>query len=107
MDFQTPFEVACKCVSNWFKTFFNFIVDFSKCHKRVSFCTGPADEYTHWKQTVFYLKDCIAAKQGDCIYGNFSMKPNNITSRGPDINIKVSFKSEDSSLEEDNNYTMR
>ena len=32
--------------------------------------------YTHWKQTVFYLKDYITAKKGEEISGTFSMKPN-------------------------------
>ena len=30
--------------------------EFSKTKGRIRFSTGPADEYTHWKQTIFYLK---------------------------------------------------
>ncbi|GAB5370857.1 hypothetical protein AAMO2058_001529200 [Amorphochlora amoebiformis] len=36
-----------------------FRVDFSRCHKPISFSTGPQDKYTHWKQTVFYLEKYI------------------------------------------------
>ena len=41
------------------------------------FCAGPSSQYTHWKQTVFYLKDSITAKRGEIIEGTFHMKPNN------------------------------
>jgi len=40
------------------------------------FATAPDAPYTHWKQTVFYLKDYITAKRGEEILGTFSMKPN-------------------------------
>ena len=39
-----------------------FDIDFSKCHKRVWFSTGPQAYYTHWKQTVFYLSKVLAVK---------------------------------------------
>ena len=40
----------------------HFDIDFSKCHKRVWFSTGPQAYYTHWKQTVFYLSKVLAVK---------------------------------------------
>lgn len=55
-------------------TYFN--VEFTKCHKRLGFSTSPEAQYTHWKQTVFYLDDYITAKKGEEIYGTFSMHPN-------------------------------
>ena len=33
-----------------------FSCEFSKTKGRIRFSTGPADEQTHWKQTIFYLK---------------------------------------------------
>ena len=74
--------------------------------KRIHFTVEISFLAVEFKHNISQ-QDCIAAKQGDCIYGNFSMKPNKNNERDLDINIKVSFKSEDSSLEEDNNYTMR
>lgn len=32
-----------------------FQCEFSKTKGPVRFSTGPFDEYTHWKQTIFYL----------------------------------------------------
>lgn len=84
-----------------------FSVDFSKCHKRIGFSTGPESQYTHWKQTVFYLKDYITAKKGEMITGSFSMKPNNRNERDLDISIKVQFEGELSSISEENDYQMR
>ena len=39
-------------------------------------CLAPDAAYTHWKQTVFYLKDQITAYKGEEVFGTFSMKPN-------------------------------
>ena len=104
MDFSTPFELTMKTDGFVDGLVSFFSVDFSKCHKRVFFSTGPAYEYTHWKQTVFYLKGYTLTKQGDCIYGDFAMKPSN--EHDLDIKIKVRFKSDEYQLEEENSYTM-
>lgn len=53
-----------------------FTVDFTKCHKRMSFSTSPEAPYTHWKQTVFYLDDYITAQKNEEIFGTFAMHPN-------------------------------
>jgi protein arginine N-methyltransferase 1 len=84
-----------------------FSVEFTKCHKRTGFTTAPEMPYTHWKQTVFYLKDYITAKKGEEISGTFSMKPNCKNKRDLDISIDVEFKGELSELNESNNYQMR
>ncbi|KAJ1554633.1 Protein arginine N-methyltransferase 1 [Nowakowskiella sp. JEL0078] len=39
-----------------------FDIDFSCCHKPVKFSTGPQSNYTHWKQTIFYLNDYLTVK---------------------------------------------
>lgn len=36
-----------------------FDIGFEACHKPVRFSTGPQARYTHWKQTVFYIKDPV------------------------------------------------
>lgn len=37
---------------------------------------GPDAAYTHWKQTVFYMKDQITAYRGEEVIGTFTMTPN-------------------------------
>ncbi|VDO87745.1 unnamed protein product, partial [Schistosoma mattheei] len=67
--------------------------------------------YTHWKQTVFYLDngddDCLTVKKGEHINGVMSIKPNERNNRDLDINIKVEFVGELSSIDKMFNYRMR
>ncbi len=72
-----------------------FDITFSACHKPVYFSTGPADRYTHWKQTVFYLKDDIVTSKGDVIKGRLSCRPNGKNPRDLDISIEYTHQSAD------------
>ena len=45
-------------------------------HKPVRFSTGPFTEYTHWKQTVFYLRQPLTICEGESIKGKITVKPN-------------------------------
>lgn len=45
-------------------------------HKPVRFSTGPFTEYTHWKQTVFYLRQPLTICKGESIKGKITVKPN-------------------------------
>ena len=38
--------------------------------------TAPEAAYTHWKQTVFYIDDCLTVKRGEEIFGTYQMFPN-------------------------------
>ena len=38
--------------------------------------SAPNARYTHWKQTVFYLADCLTIKQGEQLSGTFSLSRN-------------------------------
>ncbi|KUF95291.1 hypothetical protein AM588_10005594 [Phytophthora nicotianae] len=68
-----------------------FDCTFSATHKKLSFSTGPKAEYTHWKQTVFYLEDELACNPGEIIEGELTCKPNAANPRDLDININVRF----------------
>ncbi|EFP00766.1 hypothetical protein GCK72_022012 [Caenorhabditis remanei] len=106
LSFSSPFQLKCKR-NDYVQAFVTFFtVEFSKCHKRTGFSTGPDVQYTHWKQTVFYLKDALTVKTGELINGNFEMAPNQKNNRDLDINIKFDFKGEVCELEEDNTYSM-
>ncbi|KAI1720875.1 ribosomal protein l11 methyltransferase (PrmA) domain-containing protein [Ditylenchus destructor] len=83
-----------------------FTVEFTKCHKRVGFSTGPDSHYTHWKQTVFYLRDALTVKKHEEIVGSFSVKPNIRNVRDLDFQIHVEFNGELCQLVEENTYTM-
>ena len=37
---------------------------------------APEARYTHWKQTVFYVEDCLTVKLGEQLTGLFAVSPN-------------------------------
>lgn len=45
------------------------------CHVVLSLA-APHSRYTHWKQTVFYLQDCLTVQKGEKLTGTFSIKQN-------------------------------
>ncbi|KAI8924255.1 S-adenosyl-L-methionine-dependent methyltransferase [Entophlyctis helioformis] len=83
-----------------------FDIDFTACHKKISFSTGPHAPYTHWKQTVFYLHDQLAVRQGDQITGTFSLAPNASNERDLDIRLTYSLEGEEETKAGDHMYKM-
>lgn len=63
VNFTYDFSLTCKkdgyltSLIGYFDTFFELEVP-------VEFSTGPYTEPTHWKQTIFYLKNPIEVKAG-------------------------------------------
>jgi protein arginine N-methyltransferase 1 len=68
-----------------------FDIEFSACHKPIKFSTGPHSKYTHWKQTVFYLREVLTVEEGELVEGVLSNKPNDVNKRDLDIHIKYRF----------------
>lgn len=87
MDFNSEFEIEwkrqefCHGLVCWFD------VQFSKCHTPLGFTTAPFAEYTHWKQTVFYVEDPIRAEPDQKLTGQIFVQKNEHNPR--DINIKL------------------
>ena len=69
-----------------------FDIDFTACHKPIRFSTGPHTRYTHWKQTVFYLREVLTVEEGEQIRGTLECKPNAKKKR--DLDIKISYQLE-------------
>ncbi|CAI5451206.1 unnamed protein product [Caenorhabditis angaria] len=106
LTFTSDFNLKC-ARSDYVQALVTFFtVEFSKCHKKTGFSTGPDVQYTHWKQTVFYLMDALTVKKNEEISGVFSVAPNKRNERDLDFNIKVKFRGEVCDLDEDNTYTM-
>ena len=72
-----------------------FDIEFSACHKPIKFSTGPHTKYTHWKQTVFYLKDVLTVEEGETITGMLENKPTEQNHRDLDITIDYKFNAKD------------
>ncbi|KAI0629795.1 S-adenosyl-L-methionine-dependent methyltransferase [Trametes polyzona] len=60
--------------------------------KVTSFSTGPASVPTHWKQTVFFLRDPITAGEGTVVEGTFKCRKSEDNSRELDVEIHYRVK---------------
>lgn len=107
LNFSAPWEIRLRRNDyiHAFVTYFN--VEFSACHKRTGFSTGPECRYTHWKQTVFYVRDSITANLGETITGNLAIAPNKRNKRDLDIKLNVKFDGQLMNMDEDLEFRMR
>lgn len=72
-----------------------FDIEFSACHKPVRFSTGPHTKYTHWKQTVFYLKEVLTLREGEVVNATLTNRPNDRNKRDLDISIEYALDTPD------------
>ena len=84
-----------------------FDVEFSRCHKPISFSTSPHERGTHWKQTVFYLEDELVVCAGEVLKGTLDCKQNAKNPRDLDITITYSFNGKKCQAERTQRYMMR
>jgi len=108
LDFESNFTLKVKHDDyiHAFVSFFDCL--FSKCHTKVSFTTAPWGQYTHWKQTVFYLDECLMASKGTQIKGHIKVHHNAKNPRDLDIDIKCKYSStKTGTVEQTRKYFMR
>jgi len=55
--------------------------------KEVSFSTGPRSTPTHWKQTLFLLREPFRAKRGTVVSGSFYLQKSESNKRELDVEI--------------------
>ncbi|CAK9438803.1 uncharacterized protein LODBEIA_P30270 [Lodderomyces beijingensis] len=74
--------------------------------EKVVLATGPKNQYTHWKQTVFYMDQVLDLKTGDKIVGEIVAKPSTINPREYDIDLTWDLKTQagDASREQKGEY---
>ncbi|KAF9220251.1 S-adenosyl-L-methionine-dependent methyltransferase [Gyrodon lividus] len=60
--------------------------------KVISFSTGPTSQPTHWKQTIFLLRDPILAEEGTVVSGMFYCKKSEGNSRELDVEVHYSVR---------------
>jgi len=107
LDFTVPFRIVATRDDFCHAFVAAFDIEFSRTHKKIFFSTGPGSQYTHWKQTVFYLNDVISIKKGEEIKGTFHCKPNAKNPRDLDITISYSFQGEHDQITATQNYFLR
>lgn len=69
-----------------------FDVEFSKTPNKIKFTTSPFNQYTKWKQTIFYLEKNIKVYKGSILKGSFCVRldPNSYDMNC--IDIKISYE---------------
>lgn len=68
MDFTSEFKLPI-VKDGTLTSFVGYFDTFFELPNATEFSTGPHKTPTHWKQTVFYLRDCKEVKEGDVIEG--------------------------------------
>ncbi|KAJ6624377.1 protein arginine N-methyltransferase [Mycena sp. CBHHK59/15] len=66
--------------------------------KITSFSTGPQSIPTHWKQTLFLLREPIIVEEGSIVTGNFHCVKSQTNSRELDVEIHYSVKTQEAAM---------
>ncbi|EDO17457.1 hypothetical protein Kpol_1037p54 [Vanderwaltozyma polyspora DSM 70294] len=93
LDFKASFTIQAKR-EDWINGLISwFDIEFPSPEgkKPITFSTGPHAPYTHWKQTVFYLKDDLECEKGDILEGHLTCSPNKMNNRDLDIYLDYEF----------------
>eukprot|EP00924_Labyrinthula_sp_SR-Ha-C_P000965 augustus_masked-scaffold_7-processed-gene-9.58-mRNA-1 protein AED:0.03 eAED:0.04 QI:0/-1/0/1/-1/1/1/0/359 len=93
-DFTSEFEISFKQTDYIHAFVIYWDAEFTQSHKKIGFSTSPRDEYTHWKQTTFYIPDELTGYSGDVVKGKISFKQNEKNKRELDITISYTFENE-------------
>eukprot|EP01118_Nematostelium_gracile_P009662 TRINITY_DN3264_c0_g6_i1.p1 TRINITY_DN3264_c0_g6~~TRINITY_DN3264_c0_g6_i1.p1 ORF type:complete len:341 (+),score=101.53 TRINITY_DN3264_c0_g6_i1:108-1130(+) len=91
LAFKVPFKLVALRDDYCHAFVASFDIEFTKCHKTVYFSTAPNCQYTHWKQTVFYMTDVFTMKKGEEITGFFDCRQNAKNPRDLDLVITYNF----------------
>jgi len=85
LDFESKFEVRISRSDFVHALVSYFTVEFSETHTKINFSTSPRSQYTHWKQTVFYLEEPVVANKGEILEGTVKVNRNSKNPRDLDI----------------------
>jgi len=95
LAFSLPFNLPVRRTDYIHAVIAWFDIEFSRCHKPIRFSTGPHTKYTHWKQTVFYLREALTVEAGESIKGVLACRPNERNRRDLDIGIQYKLDTEE------------
>ena len=85
LDFDSLFQLEILKDGNVSAIVGYFDIVFCGEEHTVNFSTSPEATPTHWKQTVFFLKEPLACKSGDILKGRIFCKKNKKDTRGLDV----------------------
>jgi len=92
LDFKSKFQLKVLRSDFLHALVAYFTVEFSETHTKINFSTGPKAQYTHWKQTVFYLQEPVVVNKGEVFDGEIAVNRNKNNPRDLDIYLTTSHK---------------
>ena len=107
LDFSSKFRLTANRNDYVHGLVVYFECAFTQIHKPIGFSTSPFSQYTHWKQTIFYLEDRITIHSGEKICGQISCKPNKQNNRDLDIELGVQVDTPDCKMQSCMLYNLR
>mmetsp|Transcript_19855 Transcript_19855/g.32639 ORF Transcript_19855/g.32639 Transcript_19855/m.32639 type:complete len:353 (-) Transcript_19855:1702-2760(-) len=107
VDFTADFEITGLRDDYMHAFVVYFDIEFAQCHKPITFSTGPAAKYTHWKQTIFYTREDLTVGYGETVKGTISTKQNKGNKRDLDITLSYNFSGKNQEAAESSLYRLR
>lgn len=91
LDFESDFSLTAQR-SDYIHAYVAYwSVEFTKTTNNIRFFTGPKNQYTHWKQTVFYLNEMLTISKDETVKGHIRVKRMAGNPRDLDIVINTTF----------------
>lgn len=107
LDFKSDFSLIFNRDDYCHAVVAYFDVVFSKTHTKIGFSTGPRSNYTHWKQTVFYLDEPCVAAVGETVTGHINVNRNPENPRDIDIHLTSNHEGDNGNFKNDRHYRLR
>ena len=84
-----------------------FEARFTQMQEPIKLTTSPYCRLTHWKHTVFYLSQPIAAKRGGVLQGSIAVRKSTANFRDLDIKLSYHYLDTDSKIDYIQMYKLR
>jgi hypothetical protein len=75
--------------------------------QNVNFLKFNTNKDTHWKQTVFYLKEDVAVTYGDHFTGFINVYSNELNPRDYDVELEIDFDGKVTKSKQSQHYVVR
>ena len=99
VEFATTYELKfhrndkVHALVAWFDT------PFSDLTNPINLSTSPYEDYTHWKQSVFYIEEPLLVRKGDVLQGSIAVRKSKTNFR--ELDIKISYHIDASQCKKD------
>jgi protein arginine N-methyltransferase 1 len=107
LTFSSEFSIRMRRNDNVHGLVAYFDVAFTNLSHPAVISTSPFTQYTHWKQTIFYLRDALRVRAGDVLEGQISVRPNAKNERDLDISMQLDFDGAEGKLHTLREYRLR